>query len=167
MRLFAALEPTSAWRDALSAAQDQLRATGVRARYLERANFHMTLAFIGEWNEDVTAVLPEVREPFSITLGHFGAFREAAVLWAGIRSSAELDALAALVRQRLTESGIPFDGSRGFAPHLTLARKPVIPEGLRLDRIELPAVSMTVREVCLYESRREGDAMKYTVIGRR
>ena len=68
MRLFVGLRPAAGFRDALSALQDRLRAAGVTARYLEPSDLHMTLAFIGEWAEDVTGFLPHVGRPFPITL---------------------------------------------------------------------------------------------------
>ena len=47
MRLFAALEPTPDFRNALAALQSRLREAGVTGRYLDSANLHLTLAFIG------------------------------------------------------------------------------------------------------------------------
>ena len=74
MRLFIALEPSPEFREVLAELQGRLKAAGVEGRYLDPANLHLTLAFIGEWAEDVTPLLPTVLEPFSITLipcGHF------------------------------------------------------------------------------------------------
>ena len=87
MRIFVALEPSPAFRDALSAVQDRLRSAGVTGRYLTPDNLHLTLAFIGEWPAAVTGLLPAVREPFPITLSHLGVFPEARVLWAGTAPS--------------------------------------------------------------------------------
>lgn len=167
MRLFVALEPAPGFRDALSRVQDRLRRAGVTGRYLDPANLHLTLAFIGEQPdpERVTALLPAVRRPFPITLGRLGVFPEAKVLWAGLRPSADLEELAGHVRQLLTDAGIPFD-PRPFNPHITLIRKPVIPEGVRLTEIGMPRAAMTVSDVCLYLSERRDSGMAYTVIGR-
>ena len=109
MRLFVGLEPTPDFRGALAEVQERLRAAGVAGRYLSPSNLHMTLAFIGEWPEDVTETLPGVTEPFSITLSHLGVFTGAKVLWAGIKPSQELNYLAARVRMRLDAAGIPYD----------------------------------------------------------
>ena len=165
MRLFVGLRPTEDFLKALSALQEQLREAGVTARYLEKANLHMTLAFIGEWAEDVTQLLPPVGQPFPITLSHLGVFPEAAVLWAGVKSSEPLDDLARRVRHALFKAGIPFD-RKGFNPHITLGRKPRIPEGVILSEIAVSPVSMLVCEVCLYRSDRGRNGMEYTVIGR-
>ena len=165
MRLFAAVEPSPGFRAALTDLQERLQAAGVAGRFRSPSGLHLTLAFIGEWPEDVTGILPPVREPFSITLSHTGIFPEAKVLWAGIAPSEELDRLAEQVRGNLEDAGIPFDRKR-FYPHITLARKPAVPEGVALPEIRVPAVSMIVDEVCLYRSDRGETGMEYTVIGR-
>ncbi len=164
-RLFVALEPSPDFRAALSALQDSLREAGVAGRYLEPSNLHMTLAFIGQWTEDAAALLPRVGKPFPITLSHIGVFERADVLWAGVRPSDALDALAAEVRAILDEAGVPYD-HQPFNPHITLARKPVIPASVLLPELTVPPVSMTVSEVCLYRSERGENGMEYTVIGR-
>ena len=165
MRLFVGLEPTPDFRGALAEVQERLRAAGVAGRYLSPSNLHMTLAFIGEWPEDVTETLPGVTEPFSITLSHLGVFTGAKVLWAGINPSQELNYLAARVRMRLDAAGIPYD-RQSFNPHITLIRKPIHPNEQLLTDVQIPSASMIVKEVCLYQSTHEADGMKYTVIGR-
>ena len=165
MRLFAAVQPSPGFQAALAALQERLRKAGVTGKYREPDGLHLTLAFIGEWPEDVTEFLPAVRKPFSVTLSHLGIFPEANVLWAGIGPSAEMDRLAKQVRHSLAEAGIPFD-RKAFSPHITLARKPFIPERVLLTEIAVPSVSMVVDDVCLYRSDREKNGMAYTVIGR-
>lgn len=164
MRLFVGLRPTDEFRSALSLLQDRLRAAGVTGQFLDPSNLHMTLAFIGEWPEDVTEVLPAVEEPFSLTLSHIGFFPEAKVMWAGVEKSSALERLAGRVRHALADSGIPFDPKR-FNPHITLARKPSVPSGVIVSDIDIPRAVMTVDEVCLYRSDRGKNGMVYTVIG--
>ena len=165
MRLFVGLEPTPAFRAALSVMQDRLRAVGVDARYSEPANLHLTLAFIGQWPTDVTALLPALEAPFSIALSHPGIFPKARVIWAGVQPSPALYSLAARVRRALDAAGVPYD-PQPFNPHITLGRKPIVPEGVTLSQIAVPPASMTVRQICLYRSERRETGMAYTVIGR-
>ena len=164
MRLFAGLRPSDGFRSALSLLQDRLRAAGVTGQYLDPANLHMTLAFIGEWPENVTEVLPGVEDPFPLVLSHIGFFPEAKVLWAGVEKSGALERLAGRVRRSLAEAGIPFDPKK-FYPHITLVRKPSVPNGIIISETEIPPAVMTVDEVCLYRSAREKSGMVYTVIG--
>jgi len=165
MRIFVALQPTPAFRDALASVQERLRAAGVTGRYLTPANLHLTLAFIGLWPEDVTGLLPAVEQPFPLTLSHLGVFPKAHVLWAGVEPSEALDRAARNVRQALSEAGIPFD-RQDFNPHVTLVRKPIVPEQAALSAIEIPRAEMIVRDICLYRSDHGENGMEYTVIGR-
>ena len=164
MRLFTAIQPSHGFRAALEDLQQRLREAGVTGRYREPDGLHLTLAFIGEWPEDITELLPAVRKPFSVTLSHLGIFPEANVLWAGVEPCEELDLLAKQVRHCLADAGIPFD-RKSFSPHITLARKPFVPEKVILSEIPVPRVSMIVDDVCLYRSDRGKDGMVYTVIG--
>ncbi len=164
MRLFVALKPSGEFRTALSAVQARLREAGVAAAYLEPSNLHLTLAFIGEWPADISGILPPPEQPFSLRLSHPGTFSRARVLWAGVEPSDELDQLARRVRNSLSDAGIPFD-PQPFVPHITLARKPVIPEGLDLAGIGVPRAEMTVTDVFLYRSDRGENGMVYSVIG--
>ena len=165
MRLFVGLEPTPEFRAALTELQTRLQEAGVEGRYLSPLNLHMTLAFIGEWPENMTEALPRIPEPFTVTLSHLGIFTGAKVLWAGVRPSEELNDLAAKVRKELDAAEIPYD-RQSFNPHITLVRKPILPSGQALTDIHVAPASMTVKDVCLYQSVREAEGMKYTVIGR-
>lgn len=168
MRLFIALEPSPGFRTALKDAREKLRGAGVTGKYREDAGLHLTLAFIGEWPDagEVLEVMPAVKAPFAITLSYPGIFPGANVLWAGIEPSEELEQLAGQVRKNLEDAGIPFD-RKAFRAHITLARKPVVPEGVSLQETAFPHVSMIVDEVCLYRSDRGENGMKYTVVGRK
>ena len=164
MRIFAAVRPSDEFRVALSVLQDNLRTAGITGRYLDPSNLHMTLAFIGNWPENISNLLPEVTEPFPVTLSHPGIFPEARVLWAGMEPSPALDRLTAKVQGIFTATNIPFD-PKPFNPHITLVRKPSVPDGMDLSKIPVPSASMTVKEVCLYRSDHGENGMVYTVIG--
>ena len=165
MRLFTAVQPSPGFRAALEDLQQRLRETGVTGKYREADGLHLTLAFIGEWPEDITELLPAVRKPFSVTLSHLGIFPKAKVLWAGVEPSEALNSLARQVRQALTEAEIPFD-RQDFNPHITLVRKPIISDNLNLSEIHVPQATMIVEDVCLYRSDHSEQGMEYTIIGR-
>ena len=165
MRLFAGLKPSEEFREALCGVQERLRAAGVAARYYEPSNLHMTLAFIGEWPENISAILPQVDQPFSVSLSKAGVFPKAKVVWAGVEPCKALDRLARRVRENLAQAGIPFD-PKPFVPHITLGRRPSVPEGLDLTGIAIPSAAMTVTDVYLYRSDRGENGMVYSVIGK-
>ena len=164
MRLFVGLRPSEEFRAALSVLQSLLQSAGVTAKYLDPSNLHLTLAFIGEWPENVSAILPPVELPFTLTLSGIGLFPEAKVIWAGVQKSSALDQLAQQVREKLMAADIPFD-PKPFVPHITLGRKPVVPEAVDLSGIMIPPAVMTVEDVFLYRSDRGENGMVYSVIG--
>ncbi len=164
MRLFVGLQPSVEFRAALSMLQSRLRSAGVSAVYLDPSNLHLTLAFIGEWPENISAVLPRVERPFTLTLSGVGLFPGAKVIWAGVRKTPALDCLAQRVREKLAAADIPFD-PKPFVPHITLGRKPVVPDTVDLPAFGIPPAVMTVDDVFLYRSARGKSGMVYSVIG--
>ncbi len=164
MRLFAAVQLSADFIKALEELQERIRTAGITGRFRDPAGLHLTLAFIGEWPDNISNVLPPVRHPFRITLSHLGVFSAANVLWAGIRPSEELEGLALTVRNCLDGEGIPFD-RKNFCPHITLVRKPVIPNPSLLSEIKVPCAVMTVNEISLYQSVHGRNGAEYKVFG--
>ncbi len=111
-----------------------------RLRWVTRAQFHITLRFLGEqtWEtiERVKQALIPVRfEPFDVELSYAGAFpnmERPRVLWlSGNRGKNELTALAGAVNAAVDAVGLPKEG-RAFKPHLTLARADGMPQSVAL-----------------------------------
>ncbi|MFH1228063.1 MAG: RNA 2',3'-cyclic phosphodiesterase [Planctomycetota bacterium] len=112
MRLFVAITLDEPVRRALIAAQDELRQTGADARWVEPANIHLTLRFLGDVPESLVPKLNEAlanacapmltsgapripvghrdagHRAFSMDIVGLGAFPNASrprVVWAGCR----------------------------------------------------------------------------------
>lgn len=131
MRLFAAVLPPPAQLAEVGHVVDRLRrlpgADGMR--WTSRPGWHLTLAFMGEVDEEL---LPELRvrlaraahrtPPFPLRLhggGHFG--RRA--LWTGVAGGLdELRLLAERADAAARRAGVPMDEHRRYQAHLTLAR---------------------------------------------
>lgn len=163
MRLFIAIELSDPMKSALTEVQNALRRQGVRGNYTRRENLHLTLAFLGEYNDPETVVqgMGEVPfRPFPLTLKGFGCF--GTLYWAGVEPSDALTALVRRLRRVLAEREIPFDRKR-FSPHITLLRKAVTNAGL--PRIQVPAEGMEVARISLMRSDRGRKGMIYTEIG--
>ena len=132
MRLFLAVFPPPAVREAVFAAAEPLRRTGAGVSWVKAENLHYTMRFLGEVGEDgarraaEAAVEAAAVEPaFEAVLGSFGAFpnpARARVIWVGMATGAEaLKSLAAALEQALRRRG--FDrADKPFAAHLTLGR---------------------------------------------
>ena len=162
MRLFIAIKLNSELRNALTDVQKRLIRRGIRGNYTNTDNLHITLAFIGEYDEPdfVTEVISEVPfSPFPIslsTLGHFGN-----LWWVGLDDNDELDSYVKRLRKALSEAGIPFDKKK-FSPHITLIRKAIG----TLPAVSVPKTVMSVDHISLMRSERGPKGMIYTEIGR-
>jgi len=161
MRLFIAIQLSSAMKDALDAAQSDMYACGVRGSFTPEKNLHLTLAFIGEYGEPeiVLEALSALRfDPFCLALDGCGCFGD--LWWAGIRESPALVQIVRQVRRTLAENDIPFDRKR-FSPHITLVRR-----AIKAQPVEIRAAGMTVDHLSLMRSDRGKRGMLYTEIGR-
>ena len=162
MRLFIAIKLNSELRNALTDVQKHLIRRGVSGNYTNTDNLHITLAFIGEYDEPdfVTEVISEVPfSPFPIslsTLGHFGN-----LWWVGLDDNDELGSYVKRLRKALSEAGIPFDKKK-FSPHITLIRKAIG----TLPAVSVPKTVMSVDHISLMRSERGPKGMIYTEIGR-
>ena len=164
MRLFIAIRPSEEFALALHDLQDRLHLAGVNGRFIEASDLHITLAFIGEWPENISEILPPVKKPFRITLSQLSVFPDKGVLCARVKPCDALDNTAKSVRHALAEAGIPFD-KKAFFPHITLVRSLSLPKHTDLSQIKVPPAAMTVREITLYRSDRGKSGMVYTEIG--
>lgn len=99
------------------------------ARWVNPAQFHITLRFIGEVDgRTARAAMEELSQitmpSFAVDLhgvGTFGDKRKAHSLWAGVRPSSMLTRLHDKIDGAMARIGLPPD-RRKFIPHVTLAR---------------------------------------------
>jgi 2'-5' RNA ligase len=132
--LFVGIGVPDAAAGELEAAVAPLRPDRRDLRWTGREAWHLTLAFLGEVDEKVTGRLgarlsrAAARHPqLTLALSGAGAFPaapRARVLWTGVQGDrGGLAALAASVAAGARRAGAaPAGESRGFRPHLTLAR---------------------------------------------
>lgn len=158
-RLFTALEIPAEVASALTLHRGGL----VGARWIEPADYHITLRFLGDVDRrmahDVDEFLGELRSyPFDITLdalGTFGGDKPRAV-FARVQPSPRLSELQADIERLMRRLGLPPEG-RKFVPHVTLARlrdaSPVdVAHYLAMHPIIRP-ISFTARRIVLMSSR--------------
>jgi RNA 2',3'-cyclic 3'-phosphodiesterase len=135
-------------------------------KWTETKNFHLTLSFLGDTEEDkikaVGKMLNGVCEgpgDFDITIRGAGVFKnlkDPRIIWTGIEPSEMLNKLYESVYLGLKETGITIE-DRTFKPHLTLARikniknidtlKSLIDKYMNTELQKQP-----VNEVIIYES---------------
>lgn len=134
MRLFIATDLDQAAREAIAALQWRLRRrVGERSslKWTKPEQMHVTLAFIGEADESLSASLivamqaRPAQRAFDVAFERLGVFPTHGapkVLWLGVGAgAAEMIALQGEVAARVGRLGVALEG-RPFQPHLTLAR---------------------------------------------
>lgn len=168
MRLFIAIQFNDDIVNALTSAQDVLRANNVTGYYSVRQNLHVTLAFIGEFgNADfVLETMEQIDfEPFTLTLGgYIGNFGN--LLWAGVEHNDKLEKVARRLRRALADNKIPCDKLK-FKPHVTLLRNAEysVNSDFSISDVSIDKASMTVSRITLMRSDRGKHGMIYTELG--
>ncbi len=149
MRLFVAVDLPEAMKASLDAAMASLRTKLPAARWVRPEGLHLTLAFVGEVEEErVPAISRALREKLEqeggfrahfAGLGSFPNTGPVRVAWAGLEPAVRFARLAELVQDALRVAGVAFD-DKPFRSHVTLARcDPPWPSHLRAGLAELAA----------------------------
>ena len=164
MRLFIAINLNDEMKDALMDIQDTMRTYGVRGKETPHENMHLTLAFIGKYDdpERVKEIVESIEiRPFEISLSGIGAFGD--LWWVGTDNSAPLMAVSRRLRRALVEAGIPFDRKK-FSPHITIIRRAsgALSKEAAGEIADVIAASMTVDHISLMRSDRGKYGMVYT-----
>jgi 2'-5' RNA ligase len=132
IRTFIAVSPPREVRLEVEEGIRKVRAFASDAKWVSSDNFHFTLRFLGNIEEERLDLLAECvaksvrgEAPFEVTLSGLGAFpsvMKPRVLWVGTGQGADrLSGLARLVEAGLRKKGFG-KADKAFAPHLTVAR---------------------------------------------
>lgn len=160
MRLFIAIELPAEIKRSLW----MLRCDLPGARWVAPEQMHLTLAFLGEVEDEqvgpLRAALARINlPPFALSFTSTGCFpnrQRPRVLWVGLAPAPRLAQLAAAVQEVLLLCDLPVE-ERPFSPHITLARLnfPAAQEvGVFLDQSLPPRLPLlAVREFILFQSR--------------
>ena len=165
MRLFIAICFDENMLDSLTEIQDDLLRCGVKGNYTPRENLHMTLAFIGDYDdpEQIVEVMQKVPlKSFSIRLNGFRPFRD--MFFADMEDNENLRDYVKRLRKALFEEEIPFDRKK-FLPHVTLIRKADCTRGKAFLPEFQESEPMRVNGISLMKSERCKHGMVYTEIG--
>jgi len=162
----------------LDSAVAPLRLAWPELRWTGRDAWHLTLAFLGEVDEELTGKLGDrlkraaARHPrLSLALGGAGAFPAAArarVLWTGVKGDLDgLGRLAQTVAAGARRAGVPpATEGRRYEPHLTLARcrAPADVQTLVATLGGFAGTPWTAGEIYLIRSRLQ-DQPRYETLG--
>lgn len=161
MRLFIAIGLSDEMKKTLVVCMHDLKKQGVEGNYVPAQNLHLTLAFIGEYDDPArvkkvieSVPLPQIRLSIS-GKGNFGN-----ILWAGVKGNQKLKTYVKDLRTALKDAGIPFDDDK-FVPHITLIRKTVAKKPYE---VHLSKAEMTVGKVSLIKSEMKNGKVMYREI---
>lgn len=165
-RLFFAVWPDDAVREALAAAVDGVDAFETDGRRTPAAKYHLTLHFLGAWSMAPDAVVARCRavadgidcSGFHLVVDHAGHFAGARVGWLAPSGNSGLDALWSALAHALDDAGVERRVAESFRPHVTVAR------GLRawVDAVPVGPISWPVEDFVLVHSH----GGRYEVVGR-
>jgi 2'-5' RNA ligase len=125
MRLFTAIKPNNKILNKLTWLQQGFD----DCHWSRRINIHLTLEFIGETDKHTAVKLQQQLasieyNPIQIHLRRCGVFpdtRRARVIWAGIKTTAELLRLQSDITSAIKKAGIELP-HRPYTPHITIGR---------------------------------------------
>ncbi len=158
MRLFIAIRFSDEVTKALTDCMHDLKKQGVEGNYVPARNLHMTLAFIGEYDNPgkVKEVIRQVPLPgCRVSLSGSGKFGN--LLWAGVKGNQKLMTYVKNLREALKREEIPFDREK-FVPHITMIRKV---SAKNPYQVHLPKSEMTVKKISLMKSEFKNGKVEY------
>jgi 2'-5' RNA ligase len=182
MRVFIAIPLPLEIKDVLAGLQEKLKKSGADVKWVEPANIHLTLKFLGERDEkkikQITDILEEVarnKKQFAMRMRGTGAFpsiNSARVIWAGIElGEEEVKSIAQELEEKIARIGIPKE-DRPFSCHITIGRtrsnrglENLAKELLNLkDKFGGQEMQFLVRQISLYQSTLTPKGPTYTTL---
>ncbi len=166
MRLFTALCFDDEAKKALFAAENSAKEKA-EGNFTIPENLHLTLVYIGETErlDEIKSALDEIEFPdFDYEIEGTGTF-EKGIFWAGAKENEKLRSLREIIFEKLANLGFELDG-REFVPHITLAKKFRPTGDFDFGEIEklLPKEPLRAGKICLMESGRIDEVLRYTEI---
>ena len=158
MRLFIAIQLSDEIKKALVGYMHDLKKQGVEGNYVPAQNLHMTLAFIGEYDNpgQIKEILRSLPLPeFRLSLSEKGNFGN--ILWAGVKGNQKLAAYVKALRAALSAEEVPCDTDK-FIPHITLIRKASAKKPIQAP---LPKADMMVKKASLMKSEQKNGKVSY------
>ena len=169
LRLFYALWPDQAVRESFTQLQNNVDCS--QGSKTQKHNFHLTLIFLGEQSASSVPTLNSILEKapdtgIQLEINQRTYFRNNRIVAANIRVIPNsLQTLHHYLLTELSNARICFQSASSYHPHITLARKAVLPTSSKPDLIT--PFSWQVREVTLMQSVFSKSGVRYDVLARR
>lgn len=172
MRIFIGIQLDRSMKEKLRYLQKEVKEQSTKGRFTRIDNFHLTLRFIGEMDEQQLKVLKEevsravqLCTSFQLEMNQLGWFtkKSGIIPWAGVKENPALQELYDRVSEALEELGIPRDFPV-FTPHMTLGRNVRLETAAqsRLKNKEITEAVQEVKEITIYQSHQVEEVLTYT-----
>jgi 2''-5'' RNA ligase len=177
MRAFIGIEFDRALKKSMIDIQNKIKENSIKGRWKYIDNFHLTLKFLGEVDEDVLFSIHkdmkyEIQniDSFNLVTGGIDFFmgRESLrVVYLKVKDeSNELNGVFNLVEECCINCGIPKE-KRRYTPHITIAQDVVLKDSacnFKELNLYIPALKIPVREVSIIKSEQLDNKRVYTKI---
>jgi 2'-5' RNA ligase len=172
MRAFIGIWFPEEKKDQLLAVSKTVVEHSLNGNFTIRDNFHLTLRFIGEVDEngimrlkkaiDETAVL---RKPFSFVIHGYNQFKRqnTSIVYADVNKSKELNDLYRQLEEALYKNGFTKE-DRAYTPHITLGREVVLDEDINLKKDKFEDITIDAKDISLIESKQVQGVLRYVPI---
>lgn len=161
MRVFLAIEFPERIKEYLNQVQLFVKGLSIKGNFTRKENFHLTLQFIGEINNDEQDRLKEVidqvalkQNSFQMTISKAGYFARGnkKIIWVGIQPNEMLNKLNSLLNMLLEYQGYPIE-RKSFVPHITIGREVVLKEEfykieqqIKMEKVIIPVINISLME---------------------
>lgn len=165
MRVFYAVTFHEETKKKLYEYQKMVANNSVKGRFTDPSNFHITLEFIGEVNQEKLSLLTNMlhqlqNRPKELIVSSIGSFKRQnkEIIWLGIEKNADLLNLQIELKELLIKNGFETD-KRDYKPHLTIGRQVV--RNNPVDEIDIKPIQTPIRSIALMESKRVNNQLVY------
>jgi len=178
MRTFIAIELSDEVNSELAAIQEELKKASSDVKWVETANIHLTLKFLGDVDErkagEIKSILDKIAseyKKFEMSLFKIGAFPKLdypRVIWVGIdKNCATVEEMAQHIENECEKIGFKKE-DRPFSAHLTLGRvrSPKNKEALKdkILSISVKPLNFNADKITLFQSTLTPKGSIYTVL---
>lgn len=167
MRLFIAINFNKETKDYLLKVSEQLKEYSVSGNFTKLENFHLTLVFIGEVQENKVSLIKTAMNKlnsneFELVLSGIGSFNRTGgdIFFIGVKMCEELKNINYFLFNELIKSGFVIE-KREYKPHLTLAREVKLKSKINIANKE---ISTLVNKISLMKSERINKKLIYSEI---
>lgn len=163
MRVFVAIDLSEEAKQGVLIASNIIKDNTVSCSLSPKTNFHITLAFLGEIEEERVSVIKECLDdsfdkPFDITIGGFGMFKRSFgdVVFRKVSFDKKNVTQILNFKKALSDKGFELDPDE-FTAHVTISRKTVFVDDFSLDEQKLEPIPCHIDKITIFRSNMEAN----------